>query len=175
MTRTPVPCSSVSARTVTDRPALSSWLSRAAAPAPTRWGRHGPTEHRGTPRAVHVGDDHVALRRDGEPARTPRRATPARKRSHRPTAPTPTGTDQEHDMSARMETIKRLAESDPYWRGYLDGMTAAHHDNSAAHEYARLSQARIDRNAGTTDYDSEWTRRASNARDEWGGYALCGR
>ena len=61
-------------------------------------------------------------------------------------------------MNARMDTIKRLAESDPYWRGYLDGMTAAHHDNSAAHEYARLSQARIDRNTDTTDYDSEWSR-----------------
>ena len=61
-------------------------------------------------------------------------------------------------MNARMETIRRLAESDPYWRGYLDGMTAAHHDVSAAHEYARLTQARLDRNAGTTDYDNEWTR-----------------
>ena len=61
-------------------------------------------------------------------------------------------------MSTRMDTIKRLAESDPYWRGYLDGMTAAHHDNSAAHEYARLSQARADRNTDTTDYDSEWKR-----------------
>ena len=68
-------------------------------------------------------------------------------------------------MNARMETIRRLAESDPYWRGYLDGMTAAHHDSSAAHEYARLSQARIDRNADAADYDSEWTRRASDARD----------
>ena len=64
-------------------------------------------------------------------------------------------------MNARMDTIKRLAESDPYWRGYLDGMTAAHHDNSAAHEYARLAQARIDRNTDTTDYDSEWTRAAA--------------
>ena len=64
-------------------------------------------------------------------------------------------------MSTRMETIRRLAESDPYWRGYLDGMTAAHHDSSAAHEYARLMQARIDRNADTTDYDSEWTRAAA--------------
>ena len=71
-------------------------------------------------------------------------------------------------MNARMDTIKRLAESDPYWRGYLDGMTAAHHDNSAAHEYARLAQARIDRNADTTDYDSEWTRNevALNPRSE---------
>ena len=71
-------------------------------------------------------------------------------------------------MNARMETIKRLAESDPYWRGYLDGMTAAHHDNSAAHEYARLSQARIDRNTDTTDYDSEWTRNevAANPHSE---------
>ena len=65
-------------------------------------------------------------------------------------------------MNARMETIRRLAESDPYWRGYLDGMTAAHHDNSAAHEYARLTQARLDRNADTTDYDSEWTRDATD-------------
>ena len=64
-------------------------------------------------------------------------------------------------MNARMETIKRLAESDPYWRGYLDGMTAAHHDNSAAHEYARLSQARIARNTDTTDYDAERTRAAA--------------
>ena len=64
-------------------------------------------------------------------------------------------------MNARMETIKRLAESDPYWRGYLDGMTTAHHDNSAAHEYARLTQARADRNTDTTDYDSEWTRAAA--------------
>ena len=64
-------------------------------------------------------------------------------------------------MNARMDTIKRLAESDPYWRGYVDGMTAAHHDNGAAHEYARLSQARIDRNADTTDYDNEWTRTAA--------------
>ena len=78
-------------------------------------------------------------------------------------------------MNARMETIRRLAESDPYWRGYLDGMTAAHHDNSAAHEYARLSQARAARNTDTTDYDSEWTRRIPNARDEWDGYSLCGR
>ena len=78
-------------------------------------------------------------------------------------------------MNARMDTIKRLAESDPYWRGYLDGMTAAHHDNSAAHEYARLSQARIDRNTDTADYDAEWTRRIPNARDEWDGYSLCGR
>ena len=64
-------------------------------------------------------------------------------------------------MNARMDTIRRLAESDPYWRGYLDGMTAAHHDNSAAHEYARLAQARLDRNTDTTDYDSEWTRVAA--------------
>ena len=41
-------------------------------------------------------------------------------------------------------------------------------------EYARLVQARLDRNADETDYDSEWTR-TPNARDEWDGYALCGR
>ena len=71
-------------------------------------------------------------------------------------------------MSARMDTIRRLAESDPYWRGYVDGMTAAHHDNSAAHEYARLTQARIDRNTDATDYDSEWSRNevAENPRSE---------
>ena len=69
-------------------------------------------------------------------------------------------------MSARMDTIRRLAESDPYWRGYLDGMTAAHHDDSAAHEYARLTQARIDRNTDTTDYDAEWTRAAAHVDRE---------
>lgn len=42
-------------------------------------------------------------------------------------------------------------------------------------EYARLMQARLDRNTDTTDYGAEWTRRAPNARDEWDGYTLCGR
>ena len=71
-------------------------------------------------------------------------------------------------MNARMDTIKRLAESDPYWRGYLDGMTAAHHDNSAAHEYARLSQARADRNTDTTR--SEERRVGKECRSRWSPY-----
>ena len=84
-------------------------------------------------------------------------------------------------MNARMETIRRLAESDPYWRAYLDGMIDRHAirrdepREEAWSEYARLMQARLDRNADTTDYDAEWTRRAPNARDEWDGYSLCGR
>ena len=95
-------------------------------------------------------------------------------------------------MNARMDTIKRLAESDPYWRGYLDGMADGRAIRNAAftddawREYARLTEARLaravddvadrsefrsldevrarlharrlDRNADTTDYDSEWTR-----------------
>ena len=48
-------------------------------------------------------------------------------------------------MNTRLDTIKRLAESDPYWRGYLDGMNHAHENDAAAHEYARLMQARLDR------------------------------
>ena len=54
-------------------------------------------------------------------------------------------------MNARMDTIKRLAESDPYWRGYLDGLGDRHAirrdepREEAWSEYARLMQARIDR------------------------------
>lgn len=54
-------------------------------------------------------------------------------------------------MNARMDTIRRLAESDPYWRGYLDGMGdryAIRRDEpreEAWSEYARLMQARVDR------------------------------
>ena len=70
-------------------------------------------------------------------------------------------------MTARMETIRRLAESDPYWRAYLDGMVDRHAirrdepSEEAWSEYARLMQARIDRNTDTTDYDCEWTRSAA--------------
>ena len=73
-------------------------------------------------------------------------------------------------MSARLDAIKRLAESDPYWRAYLDGMVDRHAirrnepTEDAWREYARLMQARLDRNADTTDYDADW-RRASDARD----------
>ena len=54
-------------------------------------------------------------------------------------------------MSTRLSTIKRLAESDPYWRGYLDGLADRHAIRRAAatddawREYARLTQARLDR------------------------------
>lgn len=54
-------------------------------------------------------------------------------------------------MSTRLATIKRLAESDPYWRGYLDGLADRHAIRRAAvtddawREYARLTQARLDR------------------------------
>src|SRR5699024_12477043 len=54
--------------------------------------------------------------------------------------------------------IRRLAESgDTFFRG-------------AARLLDMQDAARVD----TTDYDAEW-RRAPNARDEWAGYALCGR
>ena len=107
-------------------------------------------------------------------------------------------------MSRRLETIKRLAETDDYWKGYLDGLNRTREADAVEwREYARLMQARLaravddvadrsefrpvdevrarlrarrlDRNADTTDYDAEWTRRAPNARDEWDGYTLCGR
>ena len=56
-------------------------------------------------------------------------------------------------------TIRRLAATgDAFYRG-------------AAWILDQQDAARID----TTDYDAEWTRRAPNARDEWDGYALCGR
>ena len=78
-------------------------------------------------------------------------------------------------MSKRIETIKRLAETDPYWKGYIDGLNRTREADATEYaEYARLMQARLDRNTDTTDYDSEWTRRAPNARDEWDGYTLCG-
>lgn len=54
-------------------------------------------------------------------------------------------------MNARMDAIRRLAESDPYWRAYLDGMVDRHAirrdepREEAWSEYARLMQARLDR------------------------------
>ena len=90
-------------------------------------------------------------------------------------------------MSKRLETIKRLAETDDYWKGYLDGLNRTREADAVEwREYARLMQARLaravddvadrselrplnevrarlharrlDRNADTTDYDSEWRR-----------------
>src|SRR5699024_11711341 len=56
-------------------------------------------------------------------------------------------------------TIRRLAATgDAFYRG-------------AAWILDQQDAARVD----TTDYDSEWTRRAPNARAEWDGYSLCGR
>ena len=55
-------------------------------------------------------------------------------------------------------TIRRLAATgDAFYQG-------------AAWILDQQDAARVD----TTDYEAEWTRRASNARDEWDGYALCG-
>ena len=67
-------------------------------------------------------------------------------------------------MNERIDIIKRLAGLDPYWRGYLDGMADKHAirrsdpTEEAWREYARLTQARLDRNTDPTDYDSEWAR-----------------
>ncbi|MDN5655651.1 MAG: hypothetical protein L0G46_11290 [Kocuria sp.] len=60
-------------------------------------------------------------------------------------------------MSKRIETIKRLAETDPYWKGYIDGMDRTREADHAEYaEYARLVQARLDRTADPTDYDNAW-------------------
>ncbi|OFT62593.1 hypothetical protein HMPREF3159_03515 [Brachybacterium sp. HMSC06H03] len=54
-------------------------------------------------------------------------------------------------MNSRRDTLKLLAESDPYWRGYLDGMDDKHNvgapDGRAVElaEANRLLQARLDR------------------------------
>lgn len=54
-------------------------------------------------------------------------------------------------MNARLDTIKRMADTDPYWRAYLDGMNDAHavgreDDRTAEHaEHARLLEARLSR------------------------------
>ena len=95
-------------------------------------------------------------------------------------------------MNNRMDAIRRMAEHDPYWRAYLDGMQDAHSVGRADDRTAELVEAnrllqarlarvvddvadrsefrpldevrarlharRLDRNADTTDYDSEWTR-----------------
>lgn len=62
-------------------------------------------------------------------------------------------------MSKRMETIKRLAETDDYWKGYLDGMRRTREADTAEWgEYARLAEARLDR--------AEKPRRASFMSDK---------
>lgn len=67
-------------------------------------------------------------------------------------------------MNSRLDTLKSLAETDPYYRGYLDGMNDKHgigRDDDRTGEYQetiRLLQARLDRRTDTTDYDSEWAR-----------------
>lgn len=54
-------------------------------------------------------------------------------------------------MNTRLDTIKRMADTDPYWRAYLDGMNDAHavgreDDRTAEHaEHARLIEARLSR------------------------------
>lgn len=62
-------------------------------------------------------------------------------------------------MSKRMETIKRLAETDPYWRGYLDGMNRTREaDASEYAEYARLLNARLDRvSERKENWDDDWS------------------
>lgn len=99
-------------------------------------------------------------------------------------------------MNARMDTIKRLAETDPYWAAYLDGMQDAHSVGRADDRTAELVEAnrllqarlarvvddvadrsefepvdevrarlharRLARNDDPTDYDSEWTRTATD-------------
>lgn len=60
-------------------------------------------------------------------------------------------------MSTRMDTLKSLAETDPYYRGYLDGMADKHgigRDDDRTAEYAeanRLLQARLARITNAAD------------------------
>lgn len=69
-------------------------------------------------------------------------------------------------MNTRLDTIKRMADTDPYWSAYLDGMNDAHavgreDDRTAEHaEHARLLEARLDR--------AEKPRRASFMADKLG-------
>lgn len=65
-------------------------------------------------------------------------------------------------MNNRIDAIRRMAEHDPYWRGYLAGMENAHTQAGEFEEYARLTAAREARRA---NWDDDWTPIASpNAR-----------
>ena len=44
-------------------------------------------------------------------------------------------------MNNRIDTIRRMAEHDPYWRGYLDGMRDAHAVGRADDRTAELVEA----------------------------------
>ena len=58
-------------------------------------------------------------------------------------------------MSKRLETIKRLAETDDYWKGYLDGLNRTRErDNAEWAEYARLAMAREARRG---NWDDDWS------------------
>lgn len=86
-------------------------------------------------------------------------------------------------MNNRIEAIRRMAEHDPYWRGYLDGMRDAHavgraHDRTAELvEANRLLQARLARAVDDAAQRSEFhsvdeSRARLNARrgnwdDDW--------
>ena len=60
-------------------------------------------------------------------------------------------------MRKPIETITRLAETDPYWKGYIDGMNRTREADATEYaEYARLMQACRDRNIDPTDYDNAW-------------------
>ena len=58
-------------------------------------------------------------------------------------------------MSKRIEMIERLAETDDYWKGYLDGMNRTTHVRDPEwREYALLTAAREARRA---NWDDDWT------------------
>lgn len=65
-------------------------------------------------------------------------------------------------MNTRLDTIKRLAETDSYWAAYLDGMRDAHsvgRDDDRTAEYAeanRLLQARLDRQDAARTTPDRW-------------------
>ena len=57
-------------------------------------------------------------------------------------------------MNNRIEAIRRMAEHDPYWRGYLAGMEHAHTQAGEFEEYARLTMAREARRG---NWDDDWS------------------
>ena len=58
-------------------------------------------------------------------------------------------------MSKRMEMIERLAETDDYWKGYLDGLNRTREvDDAEWREYARLTAAREARRG---NWDDDWS------------------
>lgn len=86
-------------------------------------------------------------------------------------------------MSKHLETIKRLAETDDYWKGYLDGLNRTREADAVEwREYARPTRARLARAVDDVADRSEFrsvdevrarlrARRAEPTDDAWHEYA----